>query len=166
MVTYSTVDWIYLHRSLWLALGDRYIIQHLTCIITYSLVSNTQLRSDFMWNVLILTDSICWQTGDICSVLRCCYNSYTSIYIYIYIFLSDLFYSVAHIDIREHWMVEWVMNLKESSCDLIEVLSSNLPGKTEESNEKSRVASIPAKIPTEHLSNTSLEHYTTTQPTQ
>jgi hypothetical protein len=52
----------------------------------------------------------------------------------------------------------------KEAVGLIEVLSSNLPGKIEENNEKSQVPSIPVKMPTEHLSNTSLEHYHYTNP--
>jgi hypothetical protein len=57
---------------------------------------------------------------------------------------------------------EWIRkDLKGSSNCLIELLSQHLHGGTDENNEKTsiKIAGVLAKIQTEHLLDTSLEHY-------
>lgn len=56
-------------------------------------------------------------------------------------------------------------DLEGSNPGLIEVLSRHLPGVTEENYEKSvRIATVPAEIWTEHITNTNVERYRYANP--
>jgi hypothetical protein len=86
---------------------------------------------------------------------------------YIFCVLFNGTFSISRLYSVGWYADRWIgRDLEKSGCGLIEVLSRELPGGTEEIHKKNPVSivSVPAEAGTEHLPNTSLERYLYTSP--